>query len=205
MEQAQASLFQAQSRLQEIDAKLKDATSVAPFDGAIMEKFVNVGDTVQPGTPLVSFGDVQYLQVQVDVSVRLVSSLSPGMPVPVRLDNANRTQVQAPVAQIFPKADPVRHTVRVKLNLPRGTNAAAGMYAEVFVPDPARASMTANMPSVPLSAIVWRGGLPMAYALRPDGTSELRLLRLGEKVDQDHVVVLTGLAVGEKILANPKN
>jgi multidrug efflux pump subunit AcrA (membrane-fusion protein) len=205
MEQAQAALFQAQSRLQEIDAKLKDAASVAPFDGAIMEKFVNVGDTVQPGQPLVSFGDVQYLQVQLDVPVRLVSALSPGMPVPVRLDNAARSLVNAPVAQIFPKADAVRHTVRVKLNLPQGSGAAAGMYAEVFVPDPARASLMANMPSVPFSAIVWRGGLPMAYALRPDGGTELRLLRLGEKVDQDHVVVLTGLAIGEKILANPKN
>jgi multidrug efflux pump subunit AcrA (membrane-fusion protein) len=127
------------------------------------------------------------------------------MPVPVRLDNAARSLVNAPVAQIFPKADPVRHTVRVKLNLPQGSGAAAGMYAEVLVSDPARASLTANMPSVPLSAIVWRGGLPMAYALRPDGNPELRLLRLGEKVDQDHVVVLTGLAIGEKILANPKN
>jgi multidrug efflux pump subunit AcrA (membrane-fusion protein) len=203
IEQAQATLFQAQSRLQEIDAKLKDVASVAPFDGAIMEKYVNVGDTVQPGAPLVDFGDVQYLQIQLDVPARLVSGLRSGMQVPARLDDARQTRVNVAVAQIFPKADPIRHTVRVKFNLPPGTRAAAGMYAQVLIPDVTSGSASATMPVVPMSAIVWRGGLPMAYALRPDGSAELRLLRLGERVDRDHVVVLTGLSIGEKVRTHP--
>ena len=65
--QAQNSMFQARSQIRAIDAKLRDASSVAPFDGVIMKKFIEVGDTVQPGQPLLIFADVEYLQILVDV------------------------------------------------------------------------------------------------------------------------------------------
>jgi multidrug resistance efflux pump len=54
-----------------LDAKLRDARAIAPFDGVVVKKFIEVGDTVQPGQPLLNFADVEYLQVEVDVPARL--------------------------------------------------------------------------------------------------------------------------------------
>ena len=54
-----------------------------------------------------------------------------------------------------------------------------------------------------LSAVDVRGGLPMVQVLRPNGTTELRLLRLGDRVDADHVIVLTGLVGGERVKRSP--
>ena len=68
-----------QAEIRAIDAKLRDARSVAPFDGVIMKKFVEVGDTVQPGMPLLKYADVEYLQIVVDVPGRLRPGLSEGM------------------------------------------------------------------------------------------------------------------------------
>ncbi|MDJ0872832.1 MAG: efflux RND transporter periplasmic adaptor subunit [Gammaproteobacteria bacterium] len=201
VEQSRNALYQAQSQLGEIDAKLKDTASIAPFNGVIVKKFVNQGDTVQPGQPLINYAVVRALQLQVDVPARLAPLLRPGDRILARLDDVNKTEVPARVSRVFPMADPTRHTVRVKLDLPQNVPAAAGMYAELLVNDPT--AVEGKFPIIPISAVTHRGGLPMVYVLRPDGTNELRLLRLGDRVDRDHVIVLTGLVGGEKVRRQP--
>ena len=47
--QAQNQQLQAKSAIEEIDAKLRDARSFAPFDGVIIQKMVEEGDIVQSG------------------------------------------------------------------------------------------------------------------------------------------------------------
>ncbi|MCG8428732.1 MAG: efflux RND transporter periplasmic adaptor subunit [Chromatiales bacterium] len=196
--QAQNSIMAAQSQIQAIDAKLRDARSMAPFDGVIMKKFVEVGDTMQPGQPLMVYADVEYLQIAVEVPARLRPGLSEGMMLQAQLDVGNQV-VPIRVAQIFPMADAQRHTVKVKFDLPQGVS-APGMYAKVQVPDftaPAR-----NYPVIPSSAIRYNGSLPGVYVSK-DGKTELRLIRVGEKLDGGYTSVLSGLSEGEQILRNP--
>jgi multidrug efflux pump subunit AcrA (membrane-fusion protein) len=200
IEQAQGALMGAQAQLREIDAKLQDVRSIAPFDGYIVHKHVSKGDTVQPGQPLLSFADMGQLQAQVDVPTRLAAQLQPGFTTRVKLDDPKQTIVAARVAQVFPMADPTRHTVRVKLDLQPGAPAKAGMYAEVLVPQPM--SDQGAQPVIPVSAVVYRGGLPMVYVLDAQEQPRLHLLRLGEQFG-DTVTVLTGLQGGERILLRP--
>jgi len=197
--QARNSLMAARSQIHAIDAKLRDAKSLAPFDGVIMKKYIEVGDTVQPGQPLLDFADVEYLQILVDVPARLRPGLSEGMMLQAQLDVGNQV-VPVRVAQIFPMADAQRHTVKVKFDLPQGVS-APGMYSKVLVPDftaPAR-----NYPVIPSSAIRYNGSLPGVYVVAPDGKPELRLIRVGENLDGGFTSVLSGLSEGERILRNP--
>ncbi len=197
--QAQNSLMAAQAQIQAIDAKLRDAKSLAPFDGVIMKKFVEVGDTMQPGQPLLVFADVEYLQILVDVPARLRPGLSEGMMLQAQLDVGSQT-LPVRVAQIFPMADAQRHTVKVKFDLPQGIS-APGMYAKVLVPDftaPAR-----NYPVIPSSAIRYNGSLPGVYVLEENGKPALRLIRVGEVLNGGFTSVLSGLSEGERILRNP--
>jgi multidrug efflux pump subunit AcrA (membrane-fusion protein) len=200
IEQARNAILRVQSQIQAIDAKLRDARSYAPFDGVIVQKFVEVGDTVQPGQPLYKFADIQYLQIRVDVPARLMPGISKGQILPARLDVGD-AMVQVRVAQIFPMADPQRHTVTVKFDLPIGAPAAPGMYANVMIPDtnaPKR-----DLVVVPRSSLVWRGSLPAVYVVDNEGGKELRLVRIGDRVDREHVMVLSGLRPGERILTHP--
>jgi len=201
VEQARSAFLQARSQVQAIDAKLRDTVGYAPFDGVIVNKMVEKGDTVQPGQPLLSYADTLALQIKVEVPARLMPGVSQDALVPARLDVRN-AEVQAKVAQIFPMADPVRHTVTVKLDLPLDAPAAPGMYAEVKIPDinmPNR-----EVPAVPRSAIVQRGSLPTVCVRTGNGTQEMRVIRTGQALEGNRVSVLAGLDGGEDVYLNPR-
>jgi RND family efflux transporter MFP subunit len=207
IQEARNAIMALQAELRALDSKLRDARAIAPFDGVIVKKFIEVGDTVQPGQPLMNYADVEYLQVEVDVPARLRPGLREGMMLRAELDVPTRggtssdgSGVPVRVAQIFPMADPQRHTVKVKFDLPQGVS-EPGMYAKVLVPDfnaPARVN-----PVVPRSAIRFNGSLPGVYVLDEQGKPELRLIRVGEPRPDGMVTVLSGLRPGERILSNP--
>ncbi len=199
IQEAQNAMFRLQAELQALDSKIRDARSIAPFAGVVVKKFVEVGDTVQPGQPLLNYADVEYLQVEVDVPARMRPGLREGMMVKAELD-LNNQRVPVRVAQIYPMADPQRHTVKVKFDLPQGVS-EPGMYAKVLVPDfnaPARAN-----PVIPTSAIRYNGSLPGVYVIDDRGIPELRLIRIGEEMSGGFVTVLSGLMAGERVLTNP--
>jgi multidrug efflux pump subunit AcrA (membrane-fusion protein) len=196
---ARSQLLQAQAEVESIDAKLKDARLNAPFDGVILKKLVEVGDTVQPGQPLLRFAHTKFLRVQAEVPVRLVGALTKGAMVPARLD-VRGARVDARVSQIFPMADASRHTVTVKFDLPLGVAGGPGMYAEVQIPDPT--APVKEEPVVPDAALVWRGSLPGVFLLE-DGKVMMRLVRLGVPVGDGKTSVLSGLNGGERVIVNP--
>jgi len=199
IQQAQNAIVQAQAQIQAIDAKLRDAKSLAPFDGVITKKFIEVGDTVQPGQPLLQYADLTYLQVEVDVPARLRPGLSLGMMLRAQLDVGDQV-VPVRLAQIYPMADAQRHTVKMKFDLPQGV-AAPGMYVKVLIPDFGAPGQ--ENPVIPTSAVRYNGSLPGVYVVGEDGRSELRLIRVGEEVSPGFTLVLSGLRPGEKVLRDP--
>ncbi|MBT7308551.1 MAG: efflux RND transporter periplasmic adaptor subunit [Gammaproteobacteria bacterium] len=200
VDSAQAAVIQADAQLKQLDAQIRNAKSIAPFSGIIMKKMVEVGDTVQPGQPLIQFADVGRLQLQVEVPARLVMGLEEGMVMPAKLD-VGGVRLEVRVAQIYPSADMKRHSVTVKFDLPKGSPAGPGMYSEIMIPD--MQAPVSSYPVVPTSALLWRGTLPAVFILGDDGQPELRVVRVGELVDNKHVTILSGLVVGEQLFATP--
>jgi multidrug efflux pump subunit AcrA (membrane-fusion protein) len=200
IDQAVFARQQILAQLQEIDAKLRDAQSVAPFPGVIVRKTIEIGDTVQPGMPMLTYADTRTLQVKVDVPARLMPGIRRGMIIPAKLD-VGSTRVETRVAQVYPMADPQRHTVTVKLDLPADAPGGPGMYAEVVIPDVT--TPMESLPVIPKSAVVWRGSLPVVMAVADGQPPEPRMVRLGGFVDERSVSVLSGVRAGDRILANP--
>jgi multidrug efflux pump subunit AcrA (membrane-fusion protein) len=201
IEQARSAYMQARSQLEQVDSKLRDAIGYAPFSGVIVDKMVEIGDTVQPGQPLIIYADTAALQIVVEVPARLMPGVRDEDELEARLDIDREAPVKVRVAQIFPMADPSRHTVTVKLDIPLDSRAAPGMYAEIRIPDVSTPAM--NIPAVPLAAIVRRGSLPAVYVLSPLGKRELRVVRLGQPMSDNRVAVLAGLSGGERVINNP--
>jgi RND family efflux transporter MFP subunit len=194
-------IVQAQAEMQALSAKMRDAKSVAPFSGVIMKKYVEVGDTVQPGQPLITFANLDYLQISIDVPSRLTPGLTDGMMLLAELD-VSKQRVPVRVAQIYPMADAQRHTVKVKFDLPQGIS-APGMYAKVLVPD--FNAPSTELPVIPTTAIRFKGSLPGVYVKGKDGKPELRLIRVGEELGQGFTSVLSGVKPGEQVLADPRS
>lgn len=202
MEQARSAIMRTQSEIRAIDAKLRDAKSLAPFDGVIVEKYVEEGDTVQPGQPMLKFADVTWLQIDIDVPARLAQGLQP---MSVLQDAATFDDHPAPVAvriaQVFPMADVQRHTVKVKLDIPQGVS-KPGMYAKVLIPD-TTGPATSQLPVIPSTAIRYRGSLPVVYVQNEGGEPELRMIRQGKRLDNGMTMVLSGIAPGDRVYPNP--
>ena len=196
MEQARGQIAAARASIEEIDSKIRDARSVAPFKGVITRKLVEVGDPVQPGQPMLMFADMSRLEIKVEVPARLMPGVTKGMIVQARLDVGN-VEIPARVVQIFPVADPDRHTVTVKLELPQGAPGGAGMYAEVIIND--INAKVRELPVVPKEALVWRGSLPGIYVVNASNKRELRLVRVGDEVGTDGIAILSGIKAGEQI------
>ncbi len=198
IQQAQNSALRAQAEIQAIDSKLRDAKSVAPFEGVITKKFVEVGDTIQPGQPMLKFANIEYLQAVVEVPSRIAPGLKEGDMLNAEFELVDR-DVPVRVAQVFPMADTVRYTVTVKFDIPQGVS-RPGAYVKVKIPDTTARSR--GIVRIPASAVQYRGSLPGVYVKGPDGEEQLRLVRIGEK-SGDMVTILSGLQVGDEILREP--
>ncbi len=197
VDDARTQILGARASIDQLDAKIRDASLTSPFDGVIVKKMVEEGDTVQPGQPLMKIAYVAYLRIQAEVPVGLVSALRIGEFVPARIDVGRGIPVQARVSQVFPMADASRHTVTVKFDLPSGLPGGPGMYAEIMLPDPA--SHATALPVVPREAIVWRGSLPAVMVLK-DGVPTLRVVRVGSTLPDGRVTILSGLEGGEQVI-----
>ncbi len=197
---AESTVLKSRSALEELDAKLRDARAIAPFDGKLVRKMVEEGDTVQPGTPLLKFAHTQYLRIQAEIPARLIFGLSKGSLVDVKLD-INNTYTKAKVAQIYPVADKQKHTVTVKFDLPEGTAGGPGLYAEVTINDTTASKKP--VPVIPKDAVLYRGSLPSVFILNKENKARMRLVRLGADYDELRVTVLSGIKAGDRIISAP--
>ena len=189
----------AEANIREIQSMLRDTKGVAQFSGVIQKVHVEVGDTVQPGQPLLDFSESAALVVEADLPVRLSRTLTPGLPLEVAINGDE--VLQAPVSRIHPVADPRQNTVRIELSLPLDAGATPGQYVEIRVPDNA-AQMPAQL-TIPKSAIVTKGGLPLVYAVDREGKARLRVVRLGDAPDGTMQIVFSGVNVGDLLVDQP--
>ena len=177
---------------------LRDTQGVAQFSGVIQDVHVEVGDTVQPGQPLLDFSESAALKVEADLPVRLSRTLQPGQTLDVAI---GERVLQAPVSRIHPVADPRQNTVRIELELDIASGATPGQYVEIRVPDNA-AGMPAQL-TIPKSAVITKGGLPLVYAIDHQGRARLRVVRLGNAPDGKSQIVLSGVNVGDLLVDQP--
>ena len=200
--QAKAGVKSALSAINEIDAKIRDTRSIAPFKGTIIKKMVEVGDTVQPGMPLISYANMDYIRIRTAIPVRLVSTLKVGDTVAAYLDVDGR-MIPAKVAQIYPLANDSKHTVTVKFDLPIGTRGVPGMYAEVAIPVKNNQPMSSIV--IPRTSILKHmGSLPSVLVVNEKNIAELHVIRLGKKVaGGKSYTVLSGLKPGDRIVDHP--
>lgn len=186
---ARAALVQAQAQLHYVDIR-------APFAGTVVARFVDPGQLIAPGQPLMTLQSAGCLQVVVQVSQHAFEQLRVGQEVPVSIEGSNyqAQQVQTAVARLVAAADPVTHSHSVKLNLPAGSSAGSGDFARVQIQ-----VGTQHVVVLPQSAIQRRAGIDGVFVVNRDGTASFRMVRLGER-SAAGVTVLAGVVTGEVVV-----
>ena len=167
----------------------------APYSGVVTQKFVQVGQTVAPGTPLMAGASMDALRVVVEVPQSIVDQVREARKAAVY---AGGRRIESAGLTLYPAAQPGTNTFRMRIELPAGVkDLAPGMFVKVGL-----VTGETDQLMVPRSAVVERSEMRAVYVVAPDGRVSLRQLRLG-RARGDQVEVLAGLVSGEAIALDP--
>jgi RND family efflux transporter MFP subunit len=167
----------------------------APYAGIVTQRHIEVGESVAPGTPLMSGLSLRYLRVVVDVPQSVVEQVRRIRKGAVYVGGR---RIEATKLTIFPQASTPSNTFRARLELPEN---AADLYPGMFV-KVGFVIGEADRLLVPESAVVERGEVTSVYVVDAQNAISLRQLRLGQRFGDD-VEVLAGLRAGEHVALDP--
>jgi RND family efflux transporter MFP subunit len=190
-----AQLAAARAALQSAQEGVSYTEIRAPYAGIVTKRNVQLGETVSPGTPLMSGLSLQFLRVAVDVPQSIVEQVRRIRKAAVYVDGR---RVEASKLTVFPQAEAVSNTFRARLELPEN---AADLYPGMFV-KVAFVVGEAERLLVPATAVVDRGDVTAVYVIDADGRTSLRQIRPGHRFD-GKVEVLAGLSAKERIATDP--
>jgi RND family efflux transporter MFP subunit len=194
-ETAVARLAAARAALQSAKEGVAYTEVRAPYAGVVTKRLVQVGETVSPGTPLMSGLSLQYLRVTVDIPQSIVQQVRRIKKGAVYVEGR---RIEATKVMVFPEAAAPSSTFRARLDLPENaTDLYPGMFVKVgFV------TGEADRILVPAGSLVERSEVTAVYVVDAAGRPSLRQVRVGERID-DRVEVLSGLAPGERVALDP--
>jgi len=216
---AEAAIVSARARVRVIEESLENTNVRAPFDGVVIKKRAEVGETVSPfgvagqasreGGAIATIADLHELEVQTEVAETSVAKLARGLPAAVKLQAYPDAEFQGRVREIFPSADRAKAIVEVRVTIVNPTpDVKPELTASVTFQQPQQArtaSATENAPAAPTivvskRAVAERGGQKVVFVVN-NGLAVMRPVVLGpERLDQ--IEVKTGLVPGEAVILN---
>jgi len=217
---AQAAIATAHARVRVAEEALENTNVRAPFDGVVIKKRAEVGETVSPfgvagqasreGGAIATIADLGELEVQTEVSENSVAKLTGTMPAEVKLQAYQDKTYRGRLRQIFPSADRAKAIVEVRVSiLDADAHVKPEMTASVTFQEPRPASESvpakgaAAPPAilVPKRAVVTANGQSVVWVVR-DSTAVRRPVTLGrDRLDQ--VEVASGVLPGEAVIVGP--
>jgi HlyD family secretion protein len=102
---AQASLEAAQASVKEAEANLQDTKIYAPAPGVILTKEVEMGEVVNPGTPLFTLVDFNKLYLKVYINEPDIGKIRLGQEARIYIDAFPDKAFQAKISRVSQRAE----------------------------------------------------------------------------------------------------
>jgi membrane fusion protein (multidrug efflux system) len=167
----------------------------APIDGVVNYLFVDQGEFVDRGKPLLDLVNVDKIKINVNVPELDVRYLKKGQSTLVRVDAFAERQTTGTVDFVAYKADPATKTFLARVLVDNeGHEIRPGMIARVaflrrVIPDAL---------SAPLFALVDKGGERLLF-VEKDGVAHARNVSLGI-IEGDRIQITKGLEEGDHLI-----
>ncbi len=182
----------AQANFREATTMMGYTNVLAPFDGIITRKMVDVGDLATPAKPLLHIENENNLQVMADIPETLATHLKLDTTMNIKVPAA-QLEIVGRVVEISPVADPQTRTVAIKLDIEMHPDLRSGQFARVIFP-----GSTVETVLVPRESISSFGQMERVFVAVED-KARLRLVRTGKEYSQG-VEILSGLNPGDRLI-----
>lgn len=201
IKQVEARLSQAKAQAARADVLVSWTQIKAPSAGKVVERLVDPGTAIFPGTPLMTIETTASFQVLADLPTEYAGSLKAGMPVRLRGTDAAGV-LEGRISEITPRSSPATHSVQFKVDLPAKAALSSGQFVKVAIPVGKR-----NVLLVPNDAIRKSGQLNGLFVVENDGHSRIARFRLvkASPYADNRSEVLSGIEPGEIIIAHLNN
>jgi RND family efflux transporter MFP subunit len=202
--QAQANLASAQANT----ARLRNLQGfnkvVAPFDGVVTSRNIDVGDLVDAGNggvgkALFTIAQIDPLRLYVYVPQVYAQQVKVGDLVTVRLPQHEGEEYKGTIARTARAIDTGTRTMQVEIRVPNPKDALiAGAYVQVNLP--IKQDGTALL--VPTNVLLFRPDGPRVATVDAAGRVRLSAVKLGTDFGST-VAVLSGLKPDDRVVLNP--
>jgi RND family efflux transporter MFP subunit len=202
--QAAASLAAADANVGRLQKLQGFNQVVAPFDGVVTRRNVDVGDLVNAGNggtgrALFAVAQVDPLRLYVYVPQAYAQQINVGDAVTVTLAERAGQQFRGSIARTARAIDTATRTMQVEIQVPNPTGALiAGSYVQVSLP----VDVDKEALVVPTNVLLFRPEGTHVALVDSGGRVHLALVKLGTDFGT-RVEVLQGLSAEDRIVLNP--
>ena len=177
----------------------RTVTVAAPAGGVVIEKNVNPGMRVTPGTTLYRIADFGRVWVLADFYEFQLPYIAKGQRATVSLPYLPGKSFEAVVDYIYPYLDEKTRQVRVRLELRnRGGLLKPGMFADVELEQ----SAGGDAVLAPREAVLDTGARRVAIVKAGEGRFESRDVETGREAAGGMVEILSGLQPGDMVVVS---
>ena len=209
---ARATLKRDEAAIDYAKFQVSQCLIVSPIDGVVLQKYRELGDTINYGgqvqagggaTDIAQLADTADMRAEVDINESDISRLSIGMPASVVPDAYPEARLDATLVKIYPEADRQKATVKVEVQIrhPNLAMVKPEMSVKANVLEKRVFSQDNHPLVVPVKAILREGNNSYVWAVRDGQAKRIRVIRGSET--QAGVEVREGLNSGEVVVTNP--
>ena len=204
----QGELRAARATTSEAEIALGDTAVVAPFNGEVVRKNVELGAFVGPGAPVFAVAKTDVVKIVIGVPDTIVRYVKLGQVVDVTVDAIANRAFQARVSRMASAADANTRNFEVEVAIPNPDRVLkAGMIGalQIAMPDAHRQQPAVQ---IPLSAVVQASdgkyGVFVVGATNEGNVATLRPIEIGPIVGTN-VSVVGGLAPADEVITMGAN
>lgn len=212
----QAATELARARVREAEQMQANMFIRAPFDGTVISKDAEVGESILPGGmgeasgrgSVVTVADLEHLEVDCDVKEDYISRVKIGQPAEVSVDAVPDRRYQGQVRKVIPMGDRARATIKVKVEIVDvDERLFPDMSATVhFLPEASAAPETTEQPRVFCESAAVREDESGHYVFALDKQQRLQRIAITLGPQRDERTEITdGLTGAELVVIGPPN
>ncbi len=220
LEVARAKQFALEADLKLVQAQIRESQESynnmfihAPFDGVVLSKDADVGETITPGSladagrgSVATIADLDRVDIEADVTEGLLGKLSIGQAAEATVDAFPDRRYHGRINKVVPLGDRTRGTVKVKVEI---EDCDGRLFPDLvstvyFLSDRSKSRSQSGdlVIYIPKSAIITRNRETFVWVYREEGTVTKRFIEV-EPAKGDSARVLKGIDAGVSIVVDP--